>query len=90
MTVSGTCRVLIQRIQELSSIKTGAEIGVDLGFTSQHLLHDRVRPGGLVAGHDYRQRSRRKQGVYNAVNEWVAQHGITLHLAGHTVWYYWR
>jgi predicted O-methyltransferase YrrM len=40
----------------------------------------KVRPGGIVSGHDYYESHSKKLGVIRAVNEYVKEHGYVLQL----------
>jgi len=44
----------------------------------------KVRIGGIVSGHDYYKTRGENLGVINAVDEYVAEHGYTLHLTNMT------
>lgn len=46
----------------------------------------KVRPGGILAGHDYRAKRHRK-GVVEAVDAFVAETGLTLELGNGKVWW---
>jgi hypothetical protein len=54
------------------------------------LWYERVRPGGIVSGHDYggRVHDREGWGVKRAVDEFTASHGIVPKFARGTVWWF--
>lgn len=65
----------------------------DYEHTSEDIKewHNKVRVGGIVAGHDYVDDGDR-YGVKSAVDEWVEEHGLELNLLkekkGYPCWWY--
>ena len=47
----------------------------------------KVRPGGYICGHDYENTDFPKFGVTQAVDEFVAERGLTLELGANFTWF---
>ena len=55
-------------------------VKVDMGW------YAKVRPGGILCGHDYAHRFS-WSGVVRAVDEWVVEKGLVLNRKGQSVWW---
>jgi predicted O-methyltransferase YrrM len=56
-------------------------VKIDLGWW------DKVKPGGIFCGHDYKSRGRKWSGVVRAVDEWAESQKLTIGLVGLTIWW---
>lgn len=78
---------VVEKATSMEAVKSFEDNSIDFVFIDgnheyEYVYEDvvewtkRVRPGGIVSGHDYVESEERKYGVVEAVNQYVAEQGI--------------